>query len=163
MIGARMADTGNDTAADRRNRATEWLAYLTLAPLILCLAGLGLLPEYGARDLAQRIALDWGAALLAFTGAVHWGLALGGRLPGDGAHAAAALAPALAGAVAAVAGGQRGLALLVVGFGVFWLYEHRRLGAQLPAAYLSLRRHLTIATCILLALIMFASDAAGLS
>jgi hypothetical protein len=157
-----MGSTGNDSAADRRSRTTRWLAYLTLAPLILCLAGVGLLPDFGARDLAQRIALDWGAVLLAFTGAVHWGLALGGALPGDGTHAAAALAPALAGAAAAVAGGQRGLALLVVGFGVFWLYEHRWLGARLPETYLGLRRHLTIATCVLLALIMFASDTAGL-
>ncbi len=162
MIAPRMGDTGNGGPLMRRGSVMEWLAYLTLAPLILCLAGVGLLADYAARDLAQRIALDWGAALLAFTGAVHWGFALGGQLPGDGTRAAAALAPALAGAAAAVTGGQRGLALLVVGFGVFWLYEHRRLGAQLPATYLSLRRQLTLATCILLALIMFASDAAGL-
>jgi len=34
-------------------------------------------------------------------------------------------------------------------------------GALAPA-YLNLRRHLTLAICILLALTMFASDAAGL-
>jgi len=61
-----------------------------------------------------------------------------------------------------VLGGQRGLALLVVGFGGFWLYEHRSLSARLPPAYLNLRRHLTLAICMLLALTMFASDAAGL-
>ena len=56
-----------------------------------------------------------------------------------------------------------GLALLVVGCGGFWLYEHRGLGAELPPAYLNLRRQLTLATGILLALTMFVSDAAGLS
>ncbi|MGB6603597.1 MAG: hypothetical protein WBE65_04820, partial [Steroidobacteraceae bacterium] len=64
---------------------------------------------------------------------------------------------------AVLAGGQRGLALLVVGFGLFWLYEHRALGALLPPPYLSLRRNLSLAICMLLALTMIASDAAALS
>jgi hypothetical protein len=93
---------------------------------------------------------------------VHWGLAFAGRLPSHPARNAAAVLPAVAGAVAVVVGGQRALALLVVGFGLFWLYEHRSLGAQLPPAYLSLRRNLSLATCMLLALIMITSDAAGL-
>ncbi|HYL70742.1 MAG TPA: DUF3429 domain-containing protein, partial [Candidatus Dormibacteraeota bacterium] len=135
----------------------EWAGYLCVAPFILCLAGVGLLPDYGQRDLAQRIALGWGAALLAFTGAVHWGLALGERLPWEPGRGVALL-PAALGAVAVVLGGERGLALLVVGFGLFWLYEHRVLGQSLPKAYLDLRRQLTLATCILLALTMFASD-----
>jgi hypothetical protein len=37
------------------------------------------------------------------------------------------------------------------------------LGAALPPAYLALRRTLTIATCVLLALTMFVSDVAGLT
>jgi len=76
---------------------------------------------------------------------------------------AGALLPAPVAAAAVALGGERGLALLVVGSGGFWLYEHRAVGALLPPAYLALRRHLTLAVCILLALIMFASDAAGLT
>jgi hypothetical protein len=75
----------------------------------------------------------------------------------------AALLPALGGAAAVVLGGQRGLAVLVAGLGGFWLYEHRVLGAALPPGWLSLRRNLTLASCMPLALIMFASDTAGLS
>ena len=157
-----MGFTENNAAATRLNTAAEWAGYLGVAPFVLCLAGVGLLPDYSARELMQRIALAWGAVLLAFTGAVHWGLAIAGRLPWDAARAGGALAPALLGAIAVVLGGQRGLALLVVGFGGFWLYEHRALGARLPPAYLSLRRRLTLAICIVLALTMFASDAAGL-
>ena len=70
--------------------------------------------------------------------------------------------PALIAAAALVLTGERGLALLVVGHGGWWLYEHRLLHAQLPPAYLALRRQLTLATCMLLALTMFVSDAAGL-
>ena len=60
-------------------------------------------------------------------------------------------------------GGQRGLALLVAGFGLFWIYEHRRLGERLPPDYLRLRRNLSLAVCSLLALTMILSDAKGLA
>ena len=76
---------------------------------------------------------------------------------------AAALAPLPVGAAAVVLGGQRALALLVVGHGSLWLYEHRVLGNALPPSYLALRRQVALATCMLLALTMFVSDTAGLS
>lgn len=140
----------------------EWASYACVAPLLVGLAAVGLAPAYAARELAQRMTLAWGGALLAFTGAVHWGLVLGGRMPRTAA-VFAALAPAVCAAAAVTIGGQRGLALLVVGFGLFWLYEHRVLGAQLPPAYLSLRRQLSVAICVLLAVTMIISDANGLS
>jgi len=143
--------------------AAEWAGYLSLAPLLLGLAGVGLLPEIGQRELAQRVTIAWAAALLAFGGAVHWGLALAGRLPWRPLRVAGALAPAVFAAAGVLAGGQRGLAVLAVGSGLFWLYEHRSLGTQLPPPYLALRRQLVGATCFLLAVTMFVSDAAGLS
>ena len=147
----------------RANSAAEWAGYLCVAPLVLGLAAVGLLGDYPARELAQRATIAWGAALLAFTGAVHWGLALAGRLPWQMQRIAGALVPMLIAAVAGVLGGQRALALLVVGFGSLWLYEHRVLGTQLPPEYLNLRRQLSIAICLLLALTMFVSDGAGLA
>lgn len=150
-------------AAPRLDALTEWAGYLGMAPLVLCLAAVGLLPEYAAREMAQRVALAWGAVLLTSSGAVHVGLALAGRLPWHAARLGAALVPGVLGAVAVVLGGQRGLAVLVVGFGGFWLYEHRVLGQELPVAYLNMRRQLTLATGMLLAVTMFISDAAGLS
>jgi hypothetical protein len=155
-------ENNSDTTPARLGAAAELLGYLAVAPLLACLAAVALLSGYAGRELAQRGAIAWGAVLLAFTGAVHWGLALAGRVPSSPARMAAGAAPALAAAVAVLIGGQRALALLVVGFGVFWLYEHRSLGAALPAAYLGLRRNLSLATCTLLALTMIASDAAGL-
>jgi len=56
-------------------------------------------------------------------------------------------------ALAVVLGGSRGTALLLVGFGFFWLHEHRRHGEELPPDYLQLRRVLSLTVCILLALI----------
>jgi hypothetical protein len=100
--------------------------------------------------------------LLTFAGAVHWGLALAGQLSWSGVRIAGAVSPAVAGIVALILGGQRGLALLVVGFGVFWLYEHRSAGPELPPAYLSIRRNLTLVVCVLLAVTMILSDTVGL-
>lgn len=143
--------------------AAEWAGYLAVVPLALGLAGVGLCGDIAARELAQRATIAWGAALLAFGGAVHWGLALAGRLRWRPALFAAALAPLSVAAVAVLSGGQHALALLVVGFGGLWLYEHRVLGDALPPAYLALRRGLSVAICLLLALTMFLSDAVGLA
>ena len=70
-------------------------------------------------------------------GAVHLGLLL----------------PAFAAWIALLLPGRPGLALLVVASGSFWLYAHRALpDGWLPAAYLRLRRNLSLAVCSLLTL-----------
>ena len=158
-----MGLTENDTGTTPLNTLSERAAYVGMAPLFLCLAGVGLLPAYTWQELAQRAALAWGAVLLAAAAAVHWGLALAGWLPSARSRIAGLLVAALVGTGGVVVGGQRGLALLVVGHGGLWLYEKHALGSHLPAAYLALRRQVTFATCMLLALTMFVSDAAGLS
>jgi hypothetical protein len=149
-------------AVSRLNTTAEIVSYAGMAPFVLCLLGIALLPDYEAREIAQRIDIAYGAVVLAFVGAVHWGLALAGHLSWRAVRVGGAIVPALLGAAATVIGGQRGLALLVVGFGVFWLYEHRVVGKELPAAYLSLRRNLSLAVCALLAVTLILSDKAGL-
>jgi hypothetical protein len=157
-----VASAEHSSAPWRLDTFAARLGYVGVAPLVLCLAGVGLLPGYDARELAQRGAIAWGAVLLAFYGAAHFGLALAAAPLGARARlAAAAVAPVIA-AAALLIGGQYAFALLVVGHGGLWLYEHRVLGSELPAAYLNLRRQLAFATCVLLALIVFVSDAAGL-
>ena len=147
----------------RLNTTAEAVSYAGVVPFVLCLAGIGLLPHYAARELAQRIAISYGAVVLAFVGAVHWGLALAGRLAWRPIRILGAVLPAGLGATATLLGGQRGLGLLVIGFGIFWLYEHRSAGTELPAGYLSLRRHLSLVVCTLLAVSMILSDTAGLA
>ena len=149
-------------AVSRLNTTAEVVSYAGVVPFVLCLLGVALLPNYGLRELAQRIAISYGAVVLAFVGAVHWGLALAGHMAWRPVRIAGSVLPALIGAAAPLIGGQRGLALLVVGFGVFWLYEHRSVGAELPAPYLSLRRNLSLVVCTLLAITMIVSDTAGL-
>ncbi|HTC14925.1 MAG TPA: DUF3429 domain-containing protein [Steroidobacteraceae bacterium] len=157
-----MAISEHSAGPARLGSTAEWLGYAAIAPFVLCLAGVGLLPSHAQQEMAQRVAIAWGAVLLAASAAVHWGLALAGRLPRGPRQLLAAVLPPLTAAGAVLIGGQRALALLVVGFGGFWLYEHRALGVALPSGYLLLRRSLTLAICMLLALTMFASDSAGL-
>jgi len=149
-------------AVSRLNTTAEIVCYAGVVPFVLCLLGIALLPNYGLRELAQRIAISYGAVVLAFVGAVHWGLALAGQLAWRPVRIVGSILPAVIGATGTLIGGQRGLALLVVGFGVFWLYEHRSVGTELPAAYLSLRRNLSLVVCTLLAITMIVSDTAGL-
>jgi hypothetical protein len=91
--------------------------------------------------------------ILSFLGAVHWGLLLRGPAAAVQARLAVGVLPALAGWVALLLPERYALALLVVAFGGFWLYEHRVVGtALLPSSYLDLRRHLSLAACALLTL-----------
>ncbi len=143
--------------------AAEIAAYAGLVPFIACPVAMAFLPSYELRLLAQQIALAYGAAVLASVGAVHWGLALAGRLTWGPQRIAGAILPGVCAAASVVLNGQRGLALLVVSLGVFWLYEHRSVGEELPEDYLRLRRNLTMAGCCLLAFTMILSDSVGLA
>ena len=120
--------------------AATALGYAGLVPFAAGALGIVLLGDE-LRVFAARAVVAYGAVILSFVGAVHWGLLLAAVLPSVAGWAALLLVP------------RHGLALLVVSFGLFWLYEHRRLGARfLPAAYLVLRRNLTLAVCALLTL-----------
>ncbi len=138
-------------------RAT-WAGYLGLLPFVAAL----LCAVFGQNPLwwqaSERLALGWGAAILGYVSAVHWGLALAGRWPWTVGVVLGSTLPSVLAAVAVLNGEARGLALLVAGFGVFWLYEHRRYQQELPADYLALRRNLSLTVCVLLALTAIALD-----
>lgn len=134
--------------------AAGWLGLLPFAAALACVA---LAPSPAWHDLGLRLALAWGAVILTFVAAVHWGLALAGRWRWDAVTVAGSVLPSVLGTAAVLQGGTRGIALLVAGFGAFWLYEHRRCGDDLPADYLALRRNLTLGVVALLALTAFAA------
>jgi Protein of unknown function (DUF3429) len=150
------------TSRDSLGAAAEIAAYLGIVPFVACPLAMAMLTSYTLRLLAQEAALAYGAAVLASLGAVHWGLALAGRLSWTPQRIVGAILPGLCAAASVVLGGQRGLALLVVGLGIFWLYEHRGVGDELPGDYLKLRRNLTLAGCCLLAVTMILSGSVGL-
>lgn len=128
-----------------------WLGLGGLIPFAACTAvALGAGPFAG---LAEDALLAYGAAILAFLGAVHWGLAL--AAPGDAAAARTRLVlgvvPSLIAWVALIAPNWIGFGVLVAGFAATWAAEEAGARAgRLGAAYLWLRRGLTLAVVAML-------------
>lgn len=132
--------------------AFSTLGYAGLVPFVACVLGIALL-DGEPRASAVRALIAYGAVILSFLGAVHWGVALLRADPAPARILLAGVLPSLAAWMALLLQPRLALTLLVVCFGVFWLYEHRVLGESLlPPSYLRLRRYLTVAVCSLLAL-----------
>jgi hypothetical protein len=128
------------------------LGYAGLLPFVACALATALL-DGEARSFAVQALVAYGAVILSFLGAVHWGLLLRAGEPHVQSQLAVGVVPALAGWVALLLPEREALALLIVAFGGFWLYEHRAVGSRLlPPDYLSLRRSLSLAVCALLTL-----------
>jgi len=131
--------------------ACALLGYAGLVPFVAGVLGIALL-DGEPRLFAARALVAYGAVILAFLGAVHWGVLLREPAPAVQPFVVAVLPSVVAWGVLLLST-RHALAALVVGFGVFWLYEHRVLGLRvLPAGYLRLRRSLSLAVCALLAL-----------
>jgi hypothetical protein len=128
------------------------LGYAGLVPFAAAALGIALL-DGELRALAVQALLAYGAVILSFLGAVHWGLVLARPSVDAARRLLGGVLPSLAAWIALLLPARFGLALLVLAFGTFWLYEHRVLGERLlPAPYLGLRRSLTLGACSLLAL-----------
>ncbi|MBM4237930.1 MAG: DUF3429 domain-containing protein [Gammaproteobacteria bacterium] len=131
--------------------------FLGLAPFGFALLCVTLGADHGYLEFGRQLAIAWGAVILAFVGAVHWGLALAGRWEWSLSTIIVSTLPSVVGTLAVLLGDERGIALLVAGFGLFWLFEHRMHLENLPGDYLALRRALTLGVCTLLVLVAFAS------
>lgn len=136
------------------------MASLGLAGLLPFVAGAAatvLAPDAAFAATARGALVAYGATILAFLGAVHWGLILGGRGPAPAQrHLTLAVLPSLVGAAAVLLPLDRGLAVLIIGLAGWALYEQRVIGAAvLGEAWLGLRRSLTAVAigCLVLALI----------
>ena len=123
-----------------------WLGYGGLLPFVA--GAIAVVTHQGEWALPALIA--YGACILSFLGAVHWGWVLGpgGVTSTPALPAARTLAlgvvPSLVAWLALLLPAERGLALLIVGLAGWYLYERRVLGAEvLGGVYLALRQQLT--------------------
>lgn len=138
-------------------------------PRTVALLGYGGLLPFGALallvwlDPARTASLWWpallayGAVILSFVGALHWGFAL--ALPGPGTEQRQRLyvwsvVPALLAWPALLWAAPGAGVLLVAGFAAHWLQDRRLVaqaaGALLPAWYLPLRTQLTLVASVCL-------------
>jgi hypothetical protein len=130
---------------------TDALGYGGLLPFALLTAVLWVVaPAQRLHGLALTGLLAYGAVILAFLGAVHWGFVLSRPTSRAPLQLSLGVVPALVGAVTLAMRPEPALVTQMIAFGALWLYEHRVLGAEvLGKPYLDLRRTLTIAVLVI--------------
>jgi hypothetical protein len=132
------------TPIDIRRRA-EWLGYLGLLPLAAATLLLALRP---GSDTSVLLAIQgYGAVILAFVGAIHWGRALD---TGDGRLMTLSVIPSLLGWSCLLLPPTLGLPLLAAVFALVLLFDRREYRAV--PWFRQLRLRLTFMICGLLLL-----------
>ena len=131
-----------------------WLGLAGLVPFVACAAGAFIGPV-AWEGFALRALIAYGAVILAFLGAVHWGLALTATAESETRHARTRLTlgvvPALVGWGALLLPAWLGLVALIAGFLAVWAAEESASREGLvPSRYLWLRRLLTLAVAVIL-------------
>ena len=115
-----------------------------LIPFLAGIAGVWAL-GYPAYILALNLTMAYAAVILAFLGAVHWGLALAQGAAGNWRRLAPSVLPALAGWFALILPNAFGLLLLAVGFAAVFLVDRTAVAAgRAPGWYKALRKPLTL-------------------
>lgn len=136
--------------------AAATLGYAGLLPFALLVAGLWVVAAPDLQSLLLRGLLAYGAAILTFLGAVHWGIALARPGAHDARVLAVGVVPSLVAAASLVLSPEPALVTQLIGFAGVWLYEHRVLGERFfGRPYLDLRRTLTFAVIAMLLAALF--------
>ncbi|WP_421621796.1 DUF3429 family protein [Alkalilimnicola ehrlichii] len=143
-------------AAGLGPEARTWVQRLSYAGLLPFAFGVLVLLFAAVDSATGRFFSLWlmayGAVILSFLGATHWGMSLA-RGTGDVRGLVAAVIPPLVGWLALLLLPWAGLPLLLLGFLGWWLYERRAAGVlQLPDWYQQLRFRLSGVVILLLAL-----------
>lgn len=134
----------------------RWLGYLGLIPFVAG-GALALFGDGVASGLGLRAVIAYGAVIVSFVGAIHWGLALAGGAPAGRLYVVSVL-PSLVAWPALLVDARTGLALLIAAFLGIWIHERVSLWSTLfPAWFARLRTQLTSVAVIVLALLLTVS------
>lgn len=136
----------------RRNatpRAVAWLGYGGLLPFVVPAALMWAVP--GWQSWLHPALLDYGAVILSFVGALHWGRAMAlPEQPGTpaGGMYAWSVVPSLLAWLALLVDARWAGTLLVAGFAAHWVQDLRlSRRVELPRWYLGLRTRLSLLAC----------------
>lgn len=126
-----------------------WLGLAGLVPLLLAAIGV-LIGGPWWRAFSSSALLAYGAAVLSFLGAVHWGIAIAQPdAPGNRSRLTLGVLPALIATLALLLPRWLGLCVLVAGLLAVHVTEEGAARAGLvPGGYLWLRRFLTLGAVI---------------
>lgn len=142
-------------------------------PLVAALAYGGLLPFLGLAAASlldpprsgvwQQLSLNYGAVILSFVGALHWGFAMGKLTMSERARSisfAWSVVPALLAWLALLLDPIAGSALMAAGFAAHYVQDWRLARqAVLPAWYLPMRLRLSLVAATSLIISSFAGRA----
>jgi hypothetical protein len=149
-----------DAPQDNGRSAALWLGYLGLIPFVAG-AALAFTGDPPLRDLAVRAVIAYGAVILSFVGAIHWGVALNAGEARAGTLYIVSVLPSLVAWLALLFNPRTGLVLLIAAFLLVWLYERAALWPKLfPAWFATLRTRLTAVAAAILALLFFLAPTA---
>ncbi len=124
--------------------AAAWMGYLGLLPFFATALGVWIGPVWLAGWL-----LAYGAIILSFVGAIHWGLVMG-RGEASAAVFQASVVPALVGWAALLVPTIVGLPVLVVAFIAWRVWEYRTVASAMPRWFRHLRTALTAGAVVAL-------------
>ena len=131
----------------------RWLGYLGLIPFVAG-GALALFGDEATSGLGLRAVIAYGAVIVSFVGAIHWGLALAGGAPAGRLYVVSVL-PSLVAWPALLLDARTGLVLLIAAFVGIWLHERASLWSTLfPSWFARLRTQLTSVAVIVLALLL---------
>ena len=129
------------------------LGYAGLIPFIVFSIGCWIPLPFVSN--AAGILVAYGAVILSFMGAVHWGVAMASSDPNRGKYFIASVIPALVAWPALLVATQLAMIILLIGFIGLYVYDRSVEQSQVLAAwYIPLRTRLTsvVAICLLTAL-----------
>ena len=138
FVGGLRAAGDRLQAVERHQSAAAWMGYLGLLPFVAAAVGLWFGPAWLAGWLAT-----YGAVILSFVGAIHWGLAMTRRNPPPEVFYAS-VTPALVGWAALLVPRIIGLPVLAAGFIAWRIWEHRQAREAMPRWFRRLRTVLTV-------------------
>lgn len=140
-------------------RLVAWLGYGGLVPFVAFTLASLLEPQRSGTW--QQLASNYGAVILSFVGALHWGFAISPLQLGDARRNAClawSVVPALVAWLALLLDPVAGSALMAVGFAVHYLQDWRLVKhAPLPGWYLPLRLKLSVVASVCLLVTSYAS------
>ncbi len=123
-------------------RQAGWLGYAGLIPFLV-LATSYLLYQDEAQQRVGQALVNYGAVIISFLGATHWGAVVGGAsVTGPGTRLQYAVAPALTGWLATLLPLAYGLSLILVSLCAIYLVDRRC--KAFDGWYLVLRGRLTV-------------------
>jgi len=136
--------------------AGHWLGYVGLIPFVAALLGFVLSSDARQAYFAHQF-IAYGAVILSFVGAVHWGVALGGG-PMPVMRMSISILPALLAWAALLLPVPAAAWLLLAGFVALRAWEASPpVSGTLPGWYRSVRTHLTLAVGLLIVLFALAA------